>query len=1011
MHPMPRTKVVELPLVPSLSGEDCRLLVESVVGYAIFMLSPDGYVATWSAGARQMNGYDAGEVIGRHFSVFYLPEDVTARKPAALLASAARDGRVEDEGWRVRKDGSRFWASVVITARRDELGRLRGYGAVTQDVTARRTAEAQLHTSEQRFHHLIDAVVDYAIFMIDPAGNITTWNTGAARLKGYSEPEIIGRHFSTFHTPEDRAAGRPAHILAAALRHGRVDEEGWRVRKDGSRFWAHDVITALRDDQGELIGFAKVTRDLTERRAAEEERRRSDAKDRQLVREQTAREVAEQAERRVRESEERYRALSRRLEIVFEGVDDGISVQDRSGAVVFANAAAARMCGFERAEDFIAAAPESIVVRYEVLDEHGRPFDAEALPARRVLAGMPSSSALMNVRERRSTRQWWTLVRASPVLDDAGEPELVINIWHDVTAERRQEIHAKHLADATAALTTSLRPAEMLDALGRTLVPGLGDWCSIFLLEGDELKSVCVAHADPARRAADAERFPLRSSEEGGLWEVVRSGRPAVVNDVSEELTATATPGSEHLALLRGAGMKAVAMVPIHHRDRTLGALALVFAEREHRYDTHDVELAQEIARRAAVALESAELYAAAERAAKNAESAARSAEDANRAKDEFLATVSHELRTPLSAILGWSALLRQRVIDPALLKPIDVIHRNAQAQVKIIDDILDVSRVINGKLRLEVKPVDLVAIAKDAAEVVRPSADAKGILLELTTGDKPCLLVADPERMQQVVWNLLSNAVKFSDSGAVVRLGIEQRGPLVELEVSDTGRGIDPAFLPMMFERFKQADSSKTRRVGGLGLGLAIVRHIVELHGGRVRAASDGPGKGATFTITLPVRAVAPARAEPPPSPLRPQAPPRTGADLRGVRVLVVDDEPDARELVAVVLGDAGSEVEIARSAAEGFEAFRRFRPDVLVSDVGMPDEDGYSFIRRVRALSTSDGGRIPSLALSAFTREEDRAQALRAGYTAHLGKPADPEVLTTAVANLAGVRQRASW
>jgi PAS domain S-box-containing protein len=990
----PRSNVVLLPKASSPSWDDCRLLVESAVDYAIFMLDVDGHVATWNVGAERIKGYTADEIIGQHFSKFYPPDDIIAGKPQRELDIARSVGRAEDEGWRVRKNGSLFWASVIITALRDEGGTLRGYGKVTRDLTARRANEEQLRRAEERFHHLVDAVIDYAIFSLDSTGHVSMWNEGARRVKGYAAEEIVGKHFSVFYTPEDRAAGKPETILEAVRREGRYEDESWRVRKDGSHFWANVIITALRSDDGALVGFAKVTRDLTFRREAEE-------KDRKLLREQTAREVAEEAERRLRQSEERYRALSQRLEIVLEGVADGITVQDRSGRVVFANSAAARICGYGSAAELMNTPPAEVVARFEVLDEHGRPFDATGFPGRRVLSGERTSDALLRVRERASGRQWWSFVRASAVFDADGKPELAVNIWHDVTAGRREEEQVKFLADATAALGSSLDSNEMLSTLAAALVPGLADWCSIHLLEGDRLRSVAVAHTDPAKIATAKEyqrRFPPDPDGGGSVWNVVRTGKPELYNDITDEMLVQAGRGPEHLEALRSVGMKSVLLAPISIRSRVLGVISFVSAESGRRYETSDVALVLELGRRAGAALENAQLYA-------QAHEAVTAAEDASRAKDEFLATVSHELRTPLSAIVGWATLLKDRVTDPALSKPLEVIHRNALAQVNIVDDILDVSRVITGKFRLEAKPADLVAITKQAIEVVRPSLLAKKIDIELKPHADFCLLVADPERLQQVVWNLLSNAVKFTDAGGQVRVAVRQEGSTVVLSVADTGTGIDPAFLPFVFDRFKQADSSIRRRVAGLGLGLSLVRHIVELHGGKVTVASDGIGKGATFTVTLPIRAVIPWTEEGP-VPRARAAESWAPVALASVRVLIVDDEADALDFIAAVLVQAGAVVEKAMSAAEGMEAFRRFGPDVLVSDIGMPDEDGFSFMRRIRGLSPAEGCRIPSLALTAFAREEDRTRALGAGYTTHIGKPVDPRALTAAVANLAALR-----
>jgi signal transduction histidine kinase/ActR/RegA family two-component response regulator len=380
-------------------------------------------------------------------------------------------------------------------------------------------------------------------------------------------------------------------------------------------------------------------------------------------------------------------------------------------------------------------------------------------------------------------------------------------------------------------------------------------------------------------------------------------------------------------------------------------------------------------------------------------------AEALNRAKDEFLATVSHELRTPLNAIVGWAALLSRRVLDEDIGKAVEVIHRNAEAQAKLIDDILDVSRIITGKMLLEPRPADLAVLVAEAVEVVRPSAAAKQIDIVFSRPEGACLLIADPDRIRQVAWNVLSNAVKFTDRGGAVRVEVLRRGSQLALTVTDTGRGIESEFLPFVFDRFRQADSSTTRRTGGLGLGLALVRHIVELHGGVVEARSGGAGRGATFSIALPIRAVGVA-ADPGPSHVASSdgdgARPREAGALDGLKVLVVDDEPDARDLLAAVLTQAGGEVQTAGSAAVAFDTVVRFRPHVLVSDIGMPDENGYSLIRRLRALQQDACGTIPSLALTAYARAEDRAHALAAGFTAHLGKPVSPDELVSAVVHL---------
>jgi signal transduction histidine kinase/ActR/RegA family two-component response regulator len=674
------------------------------------------------------------------------------------------------------------------------------------------------------------------------------------------------------------------------------------------------------------------------------------------------------------------------------------------------------MCGFASGADLVRAAPEEIIAHYEILDADRRPFKTENLPGRRVLAGEEPSSTVLYVRERATRRDSWVQLRANAVLGSDGKPELAINIWHDVTAEHRQEMHTRYLAEASAALASSLNREEMLTALARVLVPKMADWCSVDLLDGERLRDVTVVgatHDDSSASPPHGHDHPSEVARSGAVWSVIRSGTPEVFNDLSESAFARSNPDSEALSLLAAVGVKAALIVPIRMRDRVLGAIGLYFGDASHRYDASDLALVEELGRRAGGAVENAELYKAAqdaaraaEIAAEKAEAAARLAEEASRAKDEFLATVSHELRTPLNAILGWSTLLKDRLSETSAAKPIEVIHRNAHAQARIIDDILDVSRVVTGKFNLDLKPADLAVVVRHAIDVVRPSAEAKRIAIDFVPEVEFPLVVVDAERIQQVVWNLLSNAVKFTPNGGRIQIELRHERSQLILIVKDTGEGIDPAFLPLVFDRFKQADSSTTRRVGGLGLGLALVRHIVELHGGRVEASSDGLGKGSTFRLSLPIRAVMPQTitSSLPPQPTAEQYA-HPGIALHGVRVLVVDDEPDARHLIAAVLSEAGADVKAAPSASDGFAMFKEFRPNVVVSDIGMPEEDGFSFIQRIRALPAGEGGQVPSLALTAFAHERDRERALKVGYTTHLGKPVEPQLLATTVASLVGL------
>ncbi|WP_426173797.1 ATP-binding protein [Massilia sp. TWR1-2-2] len=435
---------------------------------------------------------------------------------------------------------------------------------------------------------------------------------------------------------------------------------------------------------------------------------------------------------------------------------------------------------------------------------------------------------------------------------------------------------------------------------------------------------------------------------------------------------------------------------------------AAIFTERTER-------IVGGIAAQAAVAIDNTRLYEAAQRAAEErkdlleSERLARAeAERTSQMKDEFLATLSHELRTPLSAILGWAQVLRRGTRDTAdLQRGLQTIERNARAQAQLIEDLLDMSRITSGKVLLDIQTLAPTVFIDAAIETVRPAAEAKNIRLEKAYAADTGPIAGDPARLQQVIWNLLSNAIKFTPRDGLVRIELRPAGASVEIVVCDSGAGIAPEFITHVFERFRQGDASTTRQHGGLGLGLSIVKHLIEQHGGTVRVASEGEQRGACFTVELPgatpqLMAARPDRAPySPPSPLTPDIELR---DLSGMKVLVVDDEPDARDLIKRILSDCNASVTTAASARAALDAFRSDPPDVLVSDLGMPGMDGFELLSHVRAFGNDAGGNVPAVALTAFARSEDRLRALEAGFTAHISKPVEPSQLIATVARMAG-------
>jgi PAS domain S-box-containing protein len=563
-------------------------------------------------------------------------------------------------------------------------------------------------------------------------------------------------------------------------------------------------------------------------------------------------------------------------------------------------------------------------------------------------------------------------------------------------AERR----AAFLADAGITLASSLDYHTTLARLVRLAVPFMADWCVLDVRDEDgAVRRVEVAHADATKEELARRLMAFSPDPEGEdpQARVMRTREPFLAPECSEEVLAGVAGDVAARKTLCSRTTCSMMVIPLVARGRPLGALTFVYAESSRIYGRLDLELAEELGRRAALAADNAWLY-------RSSQEARKAAERANRAKDEFLATLSHELRTPLTPILGWTVMLRSGTLDQAgLLRGLEVIERNVRAQTQLIEDLLDVSRIVTGKLRVEVRPIELVPVVEAGLDAVRPSAEAKDIALEVKLAPIASKVLGDPDRLQQVVWNLASNAVKFTPKGGRVEVTLARVDSHVQLTVKDNGKGISAEFLPYVFDRFRQADSTSTRKYGGLGLGLAIVRHLVELHGGTVHAESAGADQGATFTVRLPLME---ERAEP-------SAPSRPGAEsgqasssmrLDGVKVMVVDDELDMRDFLSVSLRQYGADVTALSSVGEAVAALEREKPDVLVSDIGMPGEDGYALIRKVRALGPERGGQVPAAALTGFAAGDDTTRVLSAGYQVHLPKPVEPSRLAQVVGTLAG-------
>jgi signal transduction histidine kinase/ActR/RegA family two-component response regulator len=492
---------------------------------------------------------------------------------------------------------------------------------------------------------------------------------------------------------------------------------------------------------------------------------------------------------------------------------------------------------------------------------------------------------------------------------------------------------------------------------------------------------------------------PMPITKDGPNSRAVRTGQVIITDDYMGLMQGHPTvPVGENNGLMPQSSL----VVPMAIMGRIVGTIEVQSYELA-AYNEEHLTAMRMAANLAAVAIENVRLFER-ERRARAA------AEEASRMKDEFLATVSHELRTPLTSMLGWVYMLRSSgLTEEARLRALDTIERNARLQAQIVDDILDVSRIITGKLSMEVEPLDLTSLIESSINAVRPAAAAKEIRIETELEGASQLVAGDPNRLQQVFWNLFSNAVKFTPRGGLVRIQTRRVEGHIEIKVTDTGQGIKQDFLPYVFDRFRQADSSTTREHGGLGLGLAIVRHLVEMHGGTVRAESPGEGEGASFTVTLPLVCKRAGAADEEAEAFAATSEKIT-SPLAGLRVLVVDDEPDTLEIMKAMLERYAAQVTTAPSVSEAMAAIENLWPDVLISDIGMPVEDGYDLIRKVRRMETARGARLPAIALTAYTREEDRALSLAEGYQEYLPKPVDPSELIQMIARLGEAKGKGS-
>ena len=780
---------------------------------------------------------------------------------------------------------------------------------------------------------------------------------------------------ATVH-PDDRPAVNERWLRSA--RDGSdFDMEFRVVWPDGSVHWVDDKGKVFYDQAGKPSYMTGACADVTSRKAAAET---------------------------IRENEERLRAM-------FNQAAVGIAVAALDGHFVSMNRKFSEILGYT---------PEDLRQRTFADITHPEDLAATRAAVDQLLAQTIPAYVLEKRYIRHDGSAIWSLTTVTLLKNAAGEPERLIGVIEDITARKQAEAALREerrilelLNETGKALGSTLELQALIQAVTDAATELSGAKFGAFFYNTTDAKgdSFLLFTLSGAPREA-FERFgnPRATALFGPTF---RGEDPIRCDDVlNDHRYGTMAP---HHGMPKGHPLvRSYLAVAVRSRSGdVIGGLFFghpepnVFTERSER-------LIVGVAAQAGIAIDNARLYEAAQKAAAErtilleSERAARTAaERMSEMKDEFLATLSHELRTPLNAILGWSQILRTGRKDEAeLLKGLQTIERNARAQTQLIEDLLDMSRVTSGKLRLDIQSIQPIAFIESAVETVKPAADAKEIRLETMLDPSAGPISGDPGRLQQVIWNLLSNAIKFTPRHGRIQVLLERVNSHIEICVADTGIGVKAEFLPHLFERFRQGDASTTRKYGGLGIGLSIVKSLVELHGGTVRVKSEGEGSGTTVIVHLPLtvihRASDAAARQHPASPLEG---PKTfiPAELAGLRILVVDDQADARDLIKRVLEDCSAEVMTAGSADEAVVFVESQRPDVLITDIGMPGADGFELLRRVRELGAARGGRVPAIALTAFARSEDRTRALRAGFLVHVSKPVDPSELVATVASVA--------
>lgn len=863
------------------------------------------------------------------------PDDVASLFEVRNLAVGK--GQLFETEVRLHDQHGRYrWHLIRSLPVSDESGQVaRRFGTAT-DIHDRKKVEETLRANEQRFRLLTEAMPQL-VWSSQPDGGIDYVNRRWVDFTGLSPELTLGDGWTSVLHPDDQED--TLHAWKRATATGELYQQEQRLRrKDGAYRWFLTRAVPLRSEDGTVLKWYGTCTDITEQKQA--------------------REI-------LRESEARFRQLADAMpQIVWTAEPDG--------TLEYLN---------RRFFEYAGLDPENCPPLNSLV-EYIHPQDRERVKGEGAKAHVTNGILEVEFRLRDRTGVYrWQLGRSVPVLDASGRVVRRFGTATDIDDRKRAEYDARFLAEASATLSSPLDENRALEHVAQLAVPFFADWCVVDMVAEDgALNRLVIAHVDPSKVEVILElerRFPTTPDSPHGVYQVIRSGRSDMIPDITDAMLERGSLNPEHLRLLRALGPRSHLCVPVTGTSGTIGAIAFGLSESGRRFEPKDRRLAEDLARRAAIAIDNARLYAELKRA--------------DQRKDEFLATLAHELRNPLAPIRNALHLLERPEFEESTRDEVRaVVKRQVDHMTRLVEDLLDVSRITRGSVELRKEVIDLATVINRSVEASRPLMGDQGHVLAVTLSDEPILLEADPTRLEQIFDNLLNNAAKYTDPGGQISISAERRGEFAEVRVRDTGIGIDPEQLPKIFDLFMQAERRLDRSQGGLGIGLSLVRSLIEMHGGSVSVHSEGLGRGTEFVVRLPIFAGSlEVKQEAPPKSRR--AAPRA---LPKRKVLVVDDNLDAARTMAMLLKRAwGQDVEVVHDGLAAVQAAHSFRPDVVLLDIGLPGLNGYEVARRLRERSEFDQTYI--VAMTGWGQEEDRKKSKDAGFDRHLVKPVDPEEL----------------